>query len=232
MRSGGMPARLNAARIATCALSASNCLPWRWGKTMRYSKMGHSRNFAPLYPSIGSSGEYYNHPDIGIEAKNPYVLVGDTVQISLCDGTFAVVDASDFHRVAHLRWSPDGNGYAQTRLCHQGKITNPRLHGFLLGEEADGWFVDHVSGCRADCRRANLRRCTRAQNVLNRAVNVSSAFGYKGVRQHKSGFYFVQIKNRGKQYRVGEYETPEEAGRAYDFLARKFFGEWARLNFP
>lgn len=189
---------------------------------MRYSKLGPA----------GSSSEYYNHPEVGIESKNPYLLVGDIVYIVLCDGTFAIVDESDFLRIAHLRWSPDGYGYAQTRLSHQGKVTNPRLHRFLLAEEAKGWFVDHISGCRADCRRANLRCCTRAQNALNRAVNVANTLGYKGIQRHKLGHYFVQIKNLGKQYRVGKYDTPEEAAKAYDFLATRFFGEWARLNFP
>jgi hypothetical protein len=36
----------------------------------------------------------------------------------------------------------------------------------------------------------------------------------------------------GKHIFIGEYETQEKAARAYDREASKYFGEFARLNFP
>jgi hypothetical protein len=101
-----------------------------------------------------------------------------------------------------------------------------------MGNAANGLQVDHINGLRWDCRRSNLRLCTKIENMLNRAPNIKNSTGYKGIQRHKSGYYYVQIKHLGQQYRVGKFETPAEAARGYDFLAGKFFGEFARLNFP
>ncbi len=174
----------------------------------------------------------HGNVDAELLVKNPLIVDGDAVRILLHGGEVALIDLADLPAVAHLRWTPDGLGYARCRSWCNGKLEYPRLHRFLFGPKAEGWYIDHINGRRWDCRRANLRLCSRSQNVLNRAPNVANRTGFKGVQRHKSGFYFVQIKHCGQQYRVGNYETPEEAARAYDFLAGKWFGKWARLNFP
>ncbi|MGI4791655.1 MAG: HNH endonuclease [Janthinobacterium lividum] len=182
------------------------------------------------------TGDYYVHPETGLQARNPFIIEAETVYILLgSDGNFAIIDLADFPAVAKMRWSDDryGPGYARTSHRQAGKQVHLRLHRFLYSQEATGWFVDHINCLRWDCRRANLRLCTRGQNALNRSVNVSNTIGHKGVRKNKSsGLYFVQIKTKGKQFRVGEFLTPEDAARGYDFLAAKFFGEYAHLNFP
>ncbi len=128
--------------------------------------------------------------DADLLVKNPLIVDGDTVRIVLHGGRFALIDLVDLPAVAHLRWSPDGNGYAHCRVWHDGELRYPRLHRFLLGDAAEGWDVDHINGQRWDCRRANLRPCSRRQNGLNRRANTGNQFGLKGVQRHKNGEYF------------------------------------------
>ena len=188
------------------------------------------RNFVP--PTVTSTeSTALPHPEAGVQVKNPIEIVGsNAVRLLLGGGGYAIIDLADLPKVAGYRWSRD-RGYAQTAVKIGGRKINVRLHRLIM-EPTDGRYIDHRDGDRGNCQRSNLRFCTRYENCLNRGANVLNRTGYKGVRQHKSGLYFVQIKQHGKTFRVGDYETAEQAARAYDFLARRFFGDFARLNFP
>jgi hypothetical protein len=56
---------------------------------------------------------------------------------------------------------------------------------------------------------------------------------YKGVyRTTESKRWEAHIGYLGKQHYLGMFKTPEEAARCYDQAAKKFYGEFAKLNFP
>lgn len=60
---------------------------------------------------------------------------------------------------------------------------------------------------------------------------------YHGVRKRPSGRYAAEIRNPYKKtplipLRLGTYDTPEEAARAYDRASWEFRGKSARLSFP
>ena len=170
-------------------------------------------------------------PEAGVQVRNTIEIVGsNTVRLLLGGGGYALIDLEDLPKVAGYRWSRD-RGYARTAIIKGGRKATVRLHRLLMSP-ADGQFIDHRDGNRGNCKKSNLRPCTHYENCLNRAASAANATGFKGVRRHKSGYYFVQIKQHGKSVRVGKYALPEEAAHAYDFLARRWFGSFARLNFP
>jgi hypothetical protein len=88
--------------------------------------------------------------------------------------------------------------------------------------------IDHVNGDSSDCRIANLRSCTPRQNSRNRRGR--GAGGLKGVTQPTQGRWRAMIYLDGKNTHLGFFGTKEEAAAAYDAVARRHFGEFARLN--
>ena len=181
-------------------------------------------------PIAGDRKKWYEQPGICVRAKNPFVIDGKEVTMLMTGGRTVTIDIGDFPLAAQYRWSSDC-GYPQTAIRVDGRQVKMRLHRLLL-DAPDGKVVDHRDGDPGNCRRTNLRICTQRENVYNTRRTSQNTTGWKGVQRHKaSATYFVQIKMRGIQHRVGKFDTPEEAARGYDFLARSFFGQFARLNF-
>lgn len=89
-------------------------------------------------------------------------------------------------------------------------------------------IVDHANGNSACNSAHNLRVATRAQNNANRKPQGK----YKGVSYHaQSGLWRARIHVNGKET-TSYHATDEQAACAYDKLAVKAHGQFARLNFP
>lgn len=149
--------------------------------------------------------------------------------IPLTDGEFALIDESDYKRVAAHVWlasSPVGGLRYPTAKIGGSPV---KLHVFLLGGRAD-----HVNGDSLNNRRSNIRLATQLQNSWNRRRPTNNTSGYKGVTTFKRGPrpWHAKIGVRGKRYHLGLFATPEEAAVAYDVAAKEHFGVFARLNFP
>jgi hypothetical protein len=77
----------------------------------------------------------------------------------------------------------------------------------------------------------NCRWVTDRQQRLN--CRGTSASGFRGV--HKVGKYAkwtAAIGGPTSRIRLGTFNSPEEAARAYDTAAKKLYGTFATLNFP
>jgi hypothetical protein len=115
------------------------------------------------------------------------------------------------------------------------------LHRFILGSVADGFdVIDHRDGDPLNNRRENLRPTDALGNARNVVHSRNQKVGeFKGVSERQNGRWSARIKpgpdENGlprKALHLGRFGSAEEAARAYDAAAVKYFGEFASTNFP
>jgi len=93
--------------------------------------------------------------------------------------------------------------------------------------------IDHINGDKSDNRWANLRACTRAENLCNtHKLRSNNTSGFTGVAATPNGKWVAQAKLRGGYTYLGRYKTKAEAAAAYDKAVLADRGEFATLNFP
>lgn len=149
-------------------------------------------------------------------------------RIHLGNGLFATVDATDYEQVKKYRWyaAPHGrNVYAATNA--NGRTVY--MHRMLM-KPRKGYVVDHIDGNGLNNRRCNLRVCTPAQNLANKAPRGGSS-QFVGVYRYKDK-WAANVTRQGKCYYLGIFEDEVAAAKARDRKARELHGEYAYLNFP
>jgi hypothetical protein len=161
----------------------------------------------------------------------------DFRRIYLGEGEWTIVEPQDYYWLSDFKWSIIGNGrkvYAIRNIIvgpKKTKILN--LHREIMKAPA-GLMVDHRNNNSLDNRRANLRLATRAQNVQNsQKRNIKTTSRFIGVHLDKeSGRWATKIAYQGKVLWLGRFKDEVEAAKAYDAAAKKYRGEFAKLNFP
>ena len=141
-------------------------------------------------------------------------------------GLYALVDEADYPALMDYVWLAHPGGYSQGYADNRLVL----MHRWLMKPPPE-LDVDHINGSKLDNRRANLRVCTRSQNLMNKGRRRDSTSPYKGVTLMPSGRWRAVVGCDGFRHHIGTFDTPEEAARAYDLKAGEVFGEFARLNF-
>ena len=158
-------------------------------------------------------------------------------RIPLGEGRFTIVEPADYYKFGHLKWSAAGENerFYAVRVLKQtiaGRVKTSFLHREIL-DAPKGTLVDHENGDSLDNRRANLRFATPAQNTYNRpkirGKTASKYIGLYFIKEIKK--WGARIRYQGKRIYLGSFETQIEAAKAYDEAAKKYHGEFARLNF-
>lgn len=145
-------------------------------------------------------------------------------KIALTQNKFALVDDEDYERLNQYKWY----------FSHYGYAVRPRnifMHRVILklikGQEGDHRDLNTLNN-----QKFNLRAATRSQNNANHSLQRNNTSGYKGVSFNKRIKRFVAYtKVAGKYIHLGLFDDPILAAKAYDLAAKKYFGEYARLNF-
>jgi hypothetical protein len=155
--------------------------------------------------------------------------------LPLSRGLVAEVDDDIYEFLNQWKWSAlkaPRRWYAVRMEYRQGRRKMIYMHRLILGVP-DGVFVDHIDGDGLRNLRANLRPATPLQNVGNQKLSVRNTSGYRGVfwrRSRRCWVATISIRSRSKT--LGQFDSREDAARAYDVAARAHFGAHARLNLP
>jgi hypothetical protein len=163
--------------------------------------------------------------------------------IKLTRGYWAIVDAEDYEHVMQWKWHAHGGSsrkwkYAARKIRRRGGPEKTRfLHHEVLGyEPCGGLVVDHIDGNTLNCRKGNLRLCTKQQNNWHRRGRCDARHTkYKGIQYnketkiHRAG-WSARIFYGGKRYYLGYFPDEYTAVKVYNVWAYRFFGKYAYLN--
>lgn len=156
-------------------------------------------------------------------------------------GIFRVlVDQEDRERVGRHKWSVtrrENITYFKTATRNpDGSMAKLRLHRFIMNAP-EGLDVDHINHNYLDCRKSELRICTRKQNTRNMRKDPGTSSRYKGVCLNARYRKWVsRVRVDGRLKHLGCFPPNEQgeidAAMAYDVAAVQNFGAFALLNFP
>jgi hypothetical protein len=164
-------------------------------------------------------------------------LSNGTTIVELTQGHWTICNTEDWNKISDLTWCTLKQvgrivaGRTNRSLGYHNQRTE-LMHRTILSPE-EGKVVDHINHDPLDNRRSNLRVCSHLQNNHNRLNQKGSRSPYKGVSWFpRSKTWRVRIRIMGKETLLGYSKDEKEAAKLYDKAAKKFFGEFACLNFP
>lgn len=147
-------------------------------------------------------------------------------------GKFTLVDDDDFEELSKEKWLVGSTGYVISSRRVEGKNKFTLMHRKIM-QPGEGLYVDHINLDKLDNRKGNLRIATNAENVRNGPKRSNTSSPYKGVFWHKQrNKWRAEITKDYQNISLGLFDDPIKAAKAYDYMAHKLFGEFARFNFP
>lgn len=153
-------------------------------------------------------------------------------EIPLTQGKVALVDDEDYEYLSQFKWYYGCGGYAGRAAPYGIHPTHIFMHRIIIAAP-DHLQCDHINGNRLDNRRCNLRLATQTENTRNQRRGRANTSGYKGVCWNtKKQKWHSMIRVAKKLIHLGLYADLITAAHVYDAAAKKYFGEFACLNFP
>ncbi len=149
-------------------------------------------------------------------------------EIPLTKGKVALVDDEDYDGLAQYEWQfyAPGPGYA----ARFEKGTCFLMHRVIM-QASEGELIGHWNGNTLDNRRANLYRATSSNIGAQQRIRTGGKSRFKGVTWDSSNDRWrAVIRVHGKKIHVGYFRDEEEAARAYDAAALRYFGPSAMTN--
>lgn len=158
-------------------------------------------------------------------------------EIELSQGRVALVDDEDYEWLNQWKWYcctySNGAVYAKRSVrISPTKTKTICMHRLILGiNDGERWHGDHEDGNGLNNQRYNIRKCTVAQNGMNRRLGKNSKSGYKGVSWNSAtNKWTASYMIGGKTKTIGNFKNKEDAALAYNKAVLAAFGEFARIN--
>ena len=180
-------------------------------------------------------GEFLDNNPRTEHDLNDFVIEGDIAIFDVYNsrsekiGDF-IVDREDVNFIRYHKWRKDTNGRIITGNCTN---KNPRreLSRFLLGVTDEDLVVDHIDGNPMNNTRGNLRICTQAENLFNKAMMSTNKSGFIGVNWDKyRNRWSPEIRCGYRRWHLGRFDSFEEAVYARYCAEVELYGEFRNTN--
>lgn len=135
-------------------------------------------------------------------------------------------DKEDYEKIKNICWYVDSvTGYL--RGYDSVKRKKVHLHRVVMNAD-ENEIVDHINHDLLNCRKSNLRKCSKAQNCQNHKTRPDCSSGYSGVYFDKSRDKWVSyITVKNKRVYVGRFSEFGKAIEARRIAEQKYYGEFA-----
>ena len=156
--------------------------------------------------------------------------------ILLTQGKRAYVDKEIFEKYRNVPFHASkvkSKFYARTSRTLLPNSKRTYLHHLVIGlPVSKKWMIYFKDGDSLNCQRSNLQYIRKSDNTqrhsrTQKGRKVSSE--YLGVTLVPARFK-ARIKYEGKTINIGSFQNEKDAARAYNYYAKKLFGQSAKLN--
>ncbi len=145
-------------------------------------------------------------------------------------GLFKWISKRPKINVGDIAGGLDDAGYIRIKIDGI-KYRAHRLAIFYITGEWPPDHTDHKDLNRSNNKWENIRPATRTENFGNQTKYSNNKSGIKGVCWDKeSGKWMAQIQIANKKIKLGRYKNIEDAAKAYQIAAEKYFKEYARIS--
>jgi len=143
-------------------------------------------------------------------------------------GDEILLDDEDYEELSRLIEKRGIRLYTLKQRGHKSFHIMGTISNFVFGKVEKGFVIDHKDGNTSNNNKNNLRTATYSENNRNQKSRKGKKNKYKGVTP-RGNAYRASIYMNGKlQYK--KFQTPIEGALWYNEMAKKYFGEFARLN--
>lgn len=124
------------------------------------------------------------------------------------------------------------DGYRRVRVDGKYYYVHRLVWFICTGKEVpDDLFIDHIDGDRQHNSIENLRLASSLENQYNKQRQSNGTSQFKGVWfDSVKDVWKASIRFKDTRHYIGQFPTELEAAMAYDRLAVKIQGKFAKLN--